>query len=48
MDSLVKVTDIERTIVDCFDRIARAGSMEELIHSISLITYLNERSSNNI
>ena len=42
LDSLVKVTDIERTVVDCIDRIDRAGGLEELIHSISLITYLNE------
>ena len=42
LDSLVRVTDIERTVVDCIDRIDRAGGLEELIHSISLITYLNE------
>jgi predicted transcriptional regulator of viral defense system len=42
LNSLVKVTDIERTVVDCIDRIDRAGGLEELIHSISLITYLNE------
>lgn len=42
MNSLIKVTDIERTVVDCIDRIDRAGGLEELIQSISLITYLNE------
>jgi predicted transcriptional regulator of viral defense system len=42
LDSLVKVTDIERTVIDCIDRIDRAGGLEELIHSFSLITYLNE------
>ncbi len=42
LDSLVKITDIERTVIDCFDRIDRAGGLEELLHSISLITYLNE------
>ena len=42
LDSLVKVTDIEQTVVDCIDRIDRAGGLEELIHSISLITYFNE------
>lgn len=42
LDSLVKVTDIERTVIDCIDRIDRAGGLEELIHSLSLITHLNE------
>ena len=42
LDSLVKVTDIEQTVVDCIDRIDRAGGIEELIRSISLITYFNE------
>ncbi|NWJ52066.1 MAG: hypothetical protein HXX14_14510 [Bacteroidetes bacterium] len=42
LDSLVKVTDIERTVVDCIDHIDRAGGLEELIHSISLITFLSE------
>jgi predicted transcriptional regulator of viral defense system len=42
LDSLIKVTDIERTMIDCIDRIDRAGGLEELIHSISLTTYLNE------
>ncbi len=42
LDSLVRVTDLERTIIDCIDRIDRGGGLEELIHSISLITYLDE------
>jgi predicted transcriptional regulator of viral defense system len=42
LDSLVRVTDLERTVIDCIDRIDRAGGLEELIHSISLIAYLNE------
>lgn len=42
MDSLVKVTDLERTIIDCLDRLNRAGGLEEFIHSLAMITYLNE------
>ena len=41
-DSLVKVTDLERTVVDCIDYIGRSGGLEELIVSFSLITYLKE------
>lgn len=43
MNSLIRVTDIERTVIDCIDRIDRAGGLEELIHSFSMITYLNEQ-----
>jgi len=42
MDSLVRVTDLERTIVDCLDRTDRVGGLEELVHCLSMITYLNE------
>ena len=42
MDSLVRVTDEERTLIDCIDRIDRAGGLEELLHAITSITYLNE------
>jgi predicted transcriptional regulator of viral defense system len=42
MDSLVRVTDLERTIIDCLDRLNRAGGFEEFIHGLSMITYLNE------
>lgn len=38
----VRVTDIERTIVDCCDKIDRAGGAEELLHCIDGITMLNE------
>ena len=38
----VRVTDIERTIVDCSDKIDRAGGAEELLHCINSITMLNE------
>ncbi|MDR0371346.1 MAG: hypothetical protein LBH80_05785 [Prevotellaceae bacterium] len=42
MDALVKVTDLERTVVDCIDCIGRSGGLEELIVSFSLITCLKE------
>jgi len=42
MDSMVKVTDLERTMVDCIDSISRSGGLEELVMSFSLITCLKE------
>ena len=42
MDSKVKVTNLERTIIDCLDRLDRAGGLEEFIHSLSMLTYLDE------
>ena len=42
MNSLVHVTDEERTVIDCIDRIDRAGGLEELLHAIAAMTYLNE------
>jgi predicted transcriptional regulator of viral defense system len=39
----IMVTDLERTVVDCLDRIDLAGGLEELVHAINGITYLNER-----
>jgi predicted transcriptional regulator of viral defense system len=41
-NSLVKVTDLERTVVDCLDYIDRAGGLEELVVCLTLITYLKE------
>ena len=42
MDSMVKVTDLERTVVDCLDSIGRSGGLEELVLSLSMITLLKE------
>lgn len=42
MDSLVRVTNLERTVIDCIDRIDRTGGIEELVHCLNLIGYLNE------
>lgn len=38
----IRVSNLERTIVDCCDRIDRAGGAEELLHCIEGITLLNE------
>ena len=42
MDSIVKVTDLERTVIDCIDSIDRSGGLEELVKCFSLITYMKE------
>jgi predicted transcriptional regulator of viral defense system len=41
-DSLIKVTDLERTIIDCINRIDWSGGLEELVQCFAIITYLNE------
>ncbi len=38
----VRVTDIESTLLDCFDRIDRAGGIEELLHCMESIVMLDE------
>lgn len=38
----VKVTDVERTIIDCIDQLNRAGGVEELLHCIEGIPILDE------
>lgn len=43
LNSLIQVTDLERTVIDCIDKIPRAGGLEELIHSISDINFLEEK-----
>lgn len=39
---LVRVTDVEQTLLDCFDRIDRAGGIEELLHCMEGIVMLDE------
>lgn len=39
----VRVTDLERTIVDCCDRLDRAGGAEELLHCLDGVVMLDER-----
>ncbi len=38
-----RVTDLERTLIDCFDRIDRAGGVEELLHCMESIRTLDEQ-----
>ena len=38
----VHVTDLERTVTDCCDRIERAGGIEELLHCMEGISLLDE------
>lgn len=38
----VRVTDLERTIIDCCDRIDRAGGPEELMHCLESVVMLDE------
>jgi len=42
LNTKVRVTDPERTVIDCLDRIDRAGGLEELVHCLAMINYLNE------
>jgi predicted transcriptional regulator of viral defense system len=42
MNSMVRVTDLERTIVDCIDRMKYAGGLEELLNNLSSIAYVDE------
>ena len=41
-DSFVRVTDLERTILDCIDCIDLSGGLEELVQCFAIITYVNE------
>jgi len=41
-DSLVRITDLERTILDCIDRIDLSGGLEELVECFAIITYVSE------
>jgi predicted transcriptional regulator of viral defense system len=42
IDTLIRVTDLERTMLDCINRIDLSGGLEELIECFTLITYVNE------
>ena len=42
LNSMVRVTDLERTMVDCIDRMKYAGGLEELLNNLSSITYVDE------
>lgn len=40
-DHSIRVTDIERTVIDCIDRIDLCGGVEELLHCLSSIHYVS-------
>lgn len=42
MNSKVKVTDLERTVIDCIDRIKYAGGLEELLNNFTSVAYIDE------
>ena len=41
-DTLIRVTDLERTMLDCINRIDLCGGLEELIQCFAIITYISE------
>ena len=41
-DSRIRVTDIERTIIDCINRIDLCGGLEELIRCLQVVSYVDE------
>lgn len=41
-DSLVRVTSVERTIIDCIDRIDLCGGWEELANCLQSVSYIRE------
>ncbi len=41
-NKMVRVTDIERTLIDCCDRIDLAGGLEEFLHCLEAIPFVNE------
>ena len=40
-DYKIRVTNIERTVLDCIDRIDLCGGVEELIHSLTSVQYVD-------
>ncbi len=42
MNTKIKVTDLERTVIDCIDRIKYAGGLEELLNNFTSIAYIDE------
>lgn len=42
LNSKIKVSNLERTIIDCIDRIDRAGGLEELVHALTMIKIVRE------
>lgn len=42
LNSLVRVTTLERTIIDCIDRPKYAGGLEEVMNNLSSISFVDE------
>ena len=42
MNSKVRVTNLERTVIDCIDRIKYAGGLEELLNNFTSVAYIDE------
>ena len=42
MNTKVKVTDLERTVIDCINRIKYAGGLEELLNNFNSVAYIDE------
>lgn len=41
-NSIIRITELERTIIDCVDRIDVAGGLEEVFYALSSVTYCDE------
>ncbi len=42
-NSKIRVTDLERTIIDCLNRLDVAGGLEEILSAITAINYCDEK-----
>jgi len=42
MNTKIKVTDLERTVIDCINRIKYAGGLEELLNNFTSVAYIDE------
>ncbi|HBF86382.1 MAG TPA: hypothetical protein DDW54_01735 [Clostridiales bacterium] len=42
-NTVIRVTELERTVVDCIDRIDVAGGLEEVFTALSAINYCDEK-----
>jgi len=41
-NSIIRVTDLERTLIDCIDKIDLAGGFEEIVEGISYLRHVKE------
>lgn len=42
LNAFVRVTDLERTIVDCIDKINLSGGIEELMQALRMVSFVDE------